>query len=90
MPPARPAGPGWPASSYGPEAHPAAGQRKTRGHLHATRIIPGAGEPAGRRGPGMPGHRAFRIFRVPYFFLAARPRPAGAARNEIPVRMAFC
>jgi hypothetical protein len=25
-----------------------------------------------------------------YFFFAARPRPAGAARNEIPVRIAFC
>ena len=25
-----------------------------------------------------------------YFFLAARPRPDGAARNEMPVRMAFC
>jgi hypothetical protein len=25
-----------------------------------------------------------------YFFLAARPRPAGAARNEMPVRIAFC
>jgi hypothetical protein len=38
-----------------------------------------------------PTTRAFQIFgRAAYFFLAARPRPAGAARNEMPVRIAFC
>ena len=40
---------------------------------------------------GLTPTRAFRL-RLPeaYFFLAARPRPDGAARNEMPVRMAFC
>jgi hypothetical protein len=41
-------------------------------------------------GPPASGHRAFRLIPFDYFFLAARPRPAGAARNEMPVRMAFC
>jgi hypothetical protein len=41
---------------------------------------------------GSPDHPGFyAIFRcTAYFFLAARPRPAGAARNEMPVRIAFC
>jgi hypothetical protein len=43
---------------------------------------------------GKPGgilpNRAFPRLPEAYFFLAARPRPDGAARNEIPVRMAFC
>jgi hypothetical protein len=42
------------------------------------------------RDPRHPTTRAFRFCRTAYFFLAARPRPAGAARNEMPVRIAFC
>jgi hypothetical protein len=37
-----------------------------------------------------PDHPGFPLYRPAYFFLAARPRPAGAARNEMPVRIAFC
>jgi len=44
-----------------------------------------------RVGAPDPTTRAFRIYaRKPYFFLAAFPRADGAARNEMPVRMAFC
>lgn len=43
---------------------------------------------------GKPGgirpNRAFPPLSEAYFFLAARPRPDGAARNEMPVRIAFC
>jgi hypothetical protein len=37
-----------------------------------------------------PDHPGFPLCRAAYFFLAARPRPAGAARKEMPVRIAFC
>jgi hypothetical protein len=40
--------------------------------------------------PPAPDHPGFPLCRTAYFFLAARPRPAGAARNEMPVRIAFC
>jgi hypothetical protein len=40
--------------------------------------------------PPTPDHPGFPLCRAAYFFLAARPRPAGAARNEMPVRIAFC
>jgi hypothetical protein len=69
----------------------AVGQGKTRAIPFKTcgsiRVV----EVGARHCRAHPTTRAFRIFgRRAYFFLAARPRPAGAARNEMPVRIAFC
>ena len=68
----------------------AVGQRKTRaipfkpfGSVRVVEVRAGSMPPA-------PDHPGFPLCRTAYFFLAARPRPAGAARNEMPVRIAFC
>ena len=69
----------------------AVGQRKTR----EIPFKPVWVHPCGRgavslAGHPPPDHPGFPSCPAAYFFLAARPRPAGAARNEMPVRIAFC
>lgn len=73
--------------------HVAVAQRKTRANpfepYGSIRVVEARGQPL--QAIRHPTTRAFRLFgRTAYFFLAARPRPAGAARNEMPVRIAFC